>query len=572
MAPRLVLAIGCALALSLPAPRPAGAAGSVASEGDSILRADLARATFGVTGAGIRVGIISTGIQGLDVAKASGDLPAATCGPQSGGTTAIDANLCRGFVVAVDTDPEGTAMMEIIHDLAPGAELLFCAADTSLGMASCIDFLAARANVIVDDIGFFAEPYFEDGVVATAAARAVASGVAYASAAGNEALIHYQGMYVDSGDERRSHQISAGNTSFRVTGSSARMFLQWSNKFGMSADNYDLCLASETPSECASFNRLQDGDDDPLESTTLACSAGCDLQVRLVSGSPQLLELFALDGTLATQDRVTADSVFGHPAVSGVVAVSAIAAGDPGNDSVEAASNRGPATIVFPTLETRQKPDVAAIDGVSVSGAGGFPKTFFGTSAAAPHAAAIAALVLEANRSLTPAQVQTLLRQTAVPLGSPVPNFDSGFGRIDAFAAVQAARAVPSVSIATNQTSYRAGDRMVVTVTTAPNSSAERWYLAVALVTPINTPDSPFFLFRFSPVIELITLQAALGRSSFGDIAARPIQTVGSESVTILDLALPLGLPVGSYQWAAALFSEDLRRTSSVATAPWSFE
>jgi len=172
---RLVLTIGwvlSALALSLPAPRPAGAAGSVTSQGDRILRADLARSTFGVTGAGVRVGVISTGIQGLDTAKATANLPAGTCGPRSGGTTSIDANLCRGFGVAVDTDPEGTAMMEIIHDLAPGAELLFCAPGTSLDMVDCIDFLAARTHIIVDDLGFFAEPYFEDGMVAAAAARA----------------------------------------------------------------------------------------------------------------------------------------------------------------------------------------------------------------------------------------------------------------------------------------------------------------------------------------------------------------------------------------------------------------
>jgi Subtilase family len=431
-----------ALALFLVTPRAASPAGSVVSEGDHILRADLARATFGVTGRTVRVGVISGGISGLDRAKATADLPLEACGPQSSGQTIIDPNLCQGIGIAVDTNTEGTAMLEIIHDLAPDAELLFCAPRTRLGMVACINFLAERVKVIVDDFGFLGEGYFEDGMVAQTAANAVATGVVFVSAAGNEADVHYQSMYVNSGDGLGSHLIGPGNTAFDVTGLGAVVFLQWSNRFGAATDNYDLCIAGETPEECASFNSVQDGDDDPQE--VRLCLAGCNLQVRLVSGAPQLLELFFIDGTLAGADHVAADSVFGHPAVPGVLAVAAIDANDPSHDDIEIFSSRGPSTIVFPAPETRQKPNVAAIDNVLISGAGGFPdpqggspQRFHGTSAAAPHAAAVVALMVEANPRLTPAEVQQILQQTTFPLGSSVPNFGSGFGRIDAFAAVQ---------------------------------------------------------------------------------------------------------------------------------------
>src|SRR5262249_49792888 len=63
---------------------------------------------------------------------------------------------------------------------------------------------------------------------------------------------------------------------------------------------------------------------------------------------------------------------------------------DTTNSTIEFYSSQGP------TLDGRQKPDVSAIDGVSVSGAGGFPSPFFGTSAAAPHVAGIAALAIQA--------------------------------------------------------------------------------------------------------------------------------------------------------------------------------
>src|SRR5207245_2882448 len=77
----------------------------------------------------------------------------------------------------------------------------------------------------------------------------------------------------------------------------------------------------------------------------------------------------------------------------------AINQADPGNDNIEAFSSRGP------TLDNRTKPDITAIDGVSVTGDGGFPSTFFGTSATSPHVGAIAALLLTCNPTLTHGQL-----------------------------------------------------------------------------------------------------------------------------------------------------------------------
>ena len=59
---------------------------------------------------------------------------------------------------------------------------------------------------------------------------------------------------------------------------------------------------------------------------------------------------------------------------------------DTTNSTIEFFSSQGP------TIDGRMKPDVVGIDGVAISGAGSFGTTFFGTSAAAPHVAGIAAL------------------------------------------------------------------------------------------------------------------------------------------------------------------------------------
>ena len=66
-----------------------------------------------------------------------------------------------------------------------------------------------------------------------------------------------------------------------------------------------------------------------------------------------------------------------------------------------------------------QKPDFTAADGVSVTGVGGFPSTFYGTSAAAPHAAAIAVLVKSRNLNQTAAQVRSALFASVIDIEAP---------------------------------------------------------------------------------------------------------------------------------------------------------
>src|SRR5205807_10092051 len=115
-------------------------------------------------------------------------------------------------------------------------------------------------------------------------------------------------------------------------------------------------------------------------------------------------------------------SIFGQPAAAGAIAVGAIDAADSGADTVEYYSSQGPSTIysdfASQTKMMRNTLVGAAIDGVQtrVGQLGYFENPFYGTSAAAPHAAAIAALVKNANPSLSPAQVKQIMEDTAVDL------------------------------------------------------------------------------------------------------------------------------------------------------------
>ena len=117
------------------------------------------------------------------------------------------------------------------------------------------------------------------------------------------------------------------------------------------------------------------------------------------------------------------------------MSVGAINASDPGADTIALYSSRGPAG------NGALKPDVTAIDGVNVTGAGGFFDPFFGTSAAAPHVAGLAALLLQYRPDLKAgesgddpaadrAELRAAVLDAADDLGSAGPDNTYGHGRV----------------------------------------------------------------------------------------------------------------------------------------------
>jgi hypothetical protein len=142
------------------------------SQGDVAHRADAARATFGVDGTGVQVGVISDSVEALADLQTSGDLPA--------GVQVLPGQAGSG-------SSEGTAMLEIVHDLAPGDQFLFATANGGQAQfaQNILDLRTAGADIIVDDVSYFAEPVFQDGIIAQAVEQVIAGGVQYYSSAGN---------------------------------------------------------------------------------------------------------------------------------------------------------------------------------------------------------------------------------------------------------------------------------------------------------------------------------------------------------------------------------------------------
>ena len=485
-------------------------AGSVTTEGDTILKTNTVRSTLGFTGAGVKVGVISGGANDAAESQATGDLPASITTFGSCDATMEDCT-------------EGAAILEIVYDIAPGATLAMADANTSLDFLQRLnDLISWGAKVIVDDIGFFAEPFFADGPLATAYANAVAQGIVVVSAAGNEGQGHYQGMFVATGQGFHDFSGGAGTILLPISIPPlelATVELQWSDPFGAAADNYDLCALNLTGTTIVTCStNPQSGTQDPIEGFSLACfnpTVACkgSLRIQKVSGAAQTLELTVFGfGSTLTSFASPKDGIFGHAAAADVISVGAISASDPGNLDIDTYSSQGPSTILFPTPQQRATPTLTAVDCVTVSRAGGFSSPFCGTSAAAPHVAGIVALMLQAKPSLTPAQVSALLSSTSADRGSP--GYDNVFGAglangLDAVMA-ELGNPVPAITSLSPMSATRgsAGFTLTVNGSNFISGSTVRW----------NGSDRPT---TFVSATQLTAMIAASDIASPSSLAAR---------------------------------------------------
>lgn len=431
------------------------------SQGDVAQRANTARATFDVTGAGVRICVLSDSVDHLAEVQATGDLPAVTVLPeQSGMTSCSPRPTCTG---------EGTAMLEIVHDLAPGAALGFA---TALGGQAQFaqNILNLRnilgCHVLVDDFVYFAEPAFQDGIIAQAVNAVVTSGALYFSSAGNEGNSNDGTSGIWEGDFEPGtavqgvgilHNFLSGVNVNTITFPTNAITLQWSDPWGSAANDYDLYLLNPSLTQIVALsNATQNGTGNPFEQIDVEFNpVGYGLVIAKSGGANRFLRLNTHRGRLAI---ATAGQTWGHSAAVGALSIAAVNVANAGGgvfvggaaNPVETFSSDGPRQIFFNANGSpitpgnlsstggtvRQKPDLAAADRVATATPGFNP--FAGTSAAAPHAAAIGGLVLSAHPTFTPAQVRQALTVAALDIESPGWDRDAGFGITNAFVAINA--------------------------------------------------------------------------------------------------------------------------------------
>ncbi len=520
--------------------KPVTNVGLVTSQADSGLRANLARANFGVDGTGVRIGVISDSYNALGGAAAgvaSGDLP-------------------NNVVVLSDqlgTD-EGRGMMELIHDLAPGAQLYFHTSgstpeEMAIGMQRLAD---AGCTIIVDDISFFSEPIFQDGIIAQTIDRLTGQGIAFFGSAGNAGSSSFEDNFRNSGrfledfftpdsvdDEIRAFIGTGELMDFNpgpavdvvqpITSLGAPLFFYWDNSSASATGgrvgavhDYDIFLLDEDGAIISGTFDRNAVTGEPFEILTVPEEAVGLIIVNRTGANNFLKYIWRGPMTVFefTDTQVGHSTVSGNHNAAGMITVAAAFYNNPAQNP-ESFTSLGTTKIFFDTegnrvtTTYRNKPNITGIDGTNTTFFGGgdvegdgFPN-FFGTSAAAPHVAAVAALMKQAVPNATPRQIRIALEQSALDMGPVGFDFFTGHGLVRADAAItflqQDLRSVVIVDVSQSMTNFDSmdinGDGKLSDADDLDNDGTKGTPLDQAIAVMKRLDDERFFMPNVSIIV-----------------------------------------------------------------------
>jgi hypothetical protein len=459
--------------LTRPLEQKQGAGIAVDQYGVSIMRADQFVAQTGTTGTGVTVGVQSAGVASLATIQARGELPASIQVLYPAGNT------------TPELADEGTALLQEIHAVAPGATLMFCGPATFVDFTSCMtQLINAGATILIDDTGFAADDLMSQNNDQSSAIAQIMSQnptVMNFSSAGNSNGTYWQGNYspvsaATTGLPTLSCPSGAGtpdayvatfgtDTSETLTVTDYNSFpllFAWADPPEQLTSHFDVfwftpgnptalgCLstAAVTTNEAMQSLTLQPG---PY--TVVVASPD-------TSSSGKLLKLWAGgDGLTMLSVGSTGALVSPQAMVPGLLTVGAVNGSDGLGNTIEPFSSTGPLVLAFPTPTQMQAPTLVAPDGIAVDATGTyfaadlFPDgNFYGTSASVANAAGVAALLRGAFPTLSVTQAATAVKQGATPLGTTVPDDVFGYGRIDALGALGTIPA-PTITALSDQTS-----------------------------------------------------------------------------------------------------------------------
>jgi PKD repeat protein/subtilisin family serine protease len=361
----------------------------------------------GITGAGVKIAVIDVGFAGLSASQARGDLPYSVVTRDFTGT-GIDTGLSHG-----------TAVAEIVYDIAPGATLYLVKIANEVDLDNAVTYcIGEGVHIIVHSLGWFNTNFYDGtGTLAQIVNRAASAGILWVQAAGNSGRRHYGPIFTDANSDgwHDTDVTLTANAGDRIL-----LYLTW-DSWPQSADDYDLFLFDPVGNLVASSTKTQAGAEQPTERiyTTATVSGTYRVRIQKASGAAKRLALFSVYQDLSPFDA--ASSLVTPADVDGALSVAAIGWQNYTTGPAQPYSSRGP------TKDGRAKPDLSAPDNVTTGVS--YYNPFPGTSAAAPHVAGVAALLKAENPGLSAADLRARLLSFCVSMGDP---YTYGAGRLEA--------------------------------------------------------------------------------------------------------------------------------------------
>lgn len=376
----------------------------------------------GYLGEGVRVAVIDSQFGDLSQAIATGEVDNVIFSRDYTGE-----GLETGGV-------HGTACTEIVHDMAPQAELLLMKIGNEVQLANAVDdAIAYGANVVTCSLGWFNTNFYDGtGTIADIVSRAVQNGILWVNAAGNSADGgHWEGGWQDGdvnawldfapADEVNSFYLSAGQ--------SVMLYLTW-DAWPQTDQDYDLYLVNGWGRTVASSENWQTGTQEPTEGIFYTAAAAGDYGIMIrahdATTHPRM-ELFCVPYSLPLEYSLAASSIAAPANAPFVFTVGAIDWHDWDTGPLEAFSSQGPTNSSM-YASSITKPDICGPDGTASTP---YQGVFYGTSASAPHVAGAAALVWSAHQNWSATNVRGWLESNAVDMGTLGKDNIYGYGRLN---------------------------------------------------------------------------------------------------------------------------------------------